>query len=102
MKCKDREMKRSMCLSVLCSACNVLQCVCVLQRVQEAEYKRKQKAKRKQRDGLQEDLVGPSTRGMGRGAKGGARRSNMDAGNACTVACCSSHMILQLQAAFAR
>lgn len=55
--------------------------------MQEAEHKRKLKAKRKQRDLLQEDIVGPSSQGTGRNSKGGARRSRMDAGSTCTVAC---------------
>jgi len=44
--------------------------------VQEAEYKRKLKAKRKQRDGLEADLGG--ARGSGRGGRGGARRGRME------------------------
>lgn len=43
---------------------------------QEAEYKRKLKAKRKQRDGLEADLGG--ARGTGRGGRGGARRGRTD------------------------
>ncbi|KAL0048917.1 hypothetical protein WJX82_002315 [Trebouxia sp. C0006] len=42
----------------------------------EAEYKRKLKAKRKQRDGLEADLGG--ARGSGRGGRGGARRGRME------------------------
>ncbi|KAL0037235.1 hypothetical protein WJX79_007787 [Trebouxia sp. C0005] len=42
----------------------------------EAEYKRKLKAKRKQRDGLEADLGG--ARSSGRGGRGGARRGRME------------------------
>lgn len=47
---------------------------------QEAEYKRKLKAKRKQRDGLEADLVGGGARGGGRSSRGGARRGRTESG----------------------
>ena len=54
--------------------------------VQEAEYKRKLKAKRKQRDGLEADLMGPGPHGGGggggRNSRGRARRGRTDSGTA--------------------
>lgn len=59
---------------------------CLAGMLQEAEYKRKLKAKRKQRDGLEADLVGPGARGGGggggRSSRVGARRGRTDPGTA--------------------
>lgn len=60
-------------VSVLAVTCSAMSWYCFWQ---EAEYKRKLKAKRKQRDGLEADLGG--ARGTGRGGRGGARRGRTD------------------------